>query len=370
MRFKKRFDNWIFNSFSVSVEGLALLRIFTSLFILLFLIPGMGMGHFGFLASLPNDFYAPSPGPLRIFDGFPPLAIFQLVHTILVISLFAMLAGYYTKWASVLTGISILILQGFIYSIGKVNHEIVVPLVPIIMAFSNWGYAYSVDSMRKKKIANPESWPLTLLALFVAFMMFTAGFPKILGGWLDPSTQATQGHLFNQFFIRERQALLAGWAVGFDNVIFWELLDWLTILFEIGFIVAIFKASWFRLFVGFAVVFHFSTMMTLNIAFLPNFLAYAVFLNWENIYSTIRSQYVRFSGVTGIKSGKRAVLLFSGMVLLIFLPIKLLSAQNIALSQTDLMLHEFVLVTTAFLFVAIVGFKKMATAVLKKKKVR
>ncbi|TVR16111.1 MAG: hypothetical protein EA391_08670 [Balneolaceae bacterium] len=358
MSFKQRFDNWIFNSFTVSAEGLALFRIFASLFILLFLIPGMGMGHFGFLASLPNHFYAPSPGPLRIFDGFPPLVFFQLVHTILVISLFAMLAGYFTKWASLITGISILILQGFIYSIGKVNHEIVVPLVPIIMAFSNWGYAYSVDSMRKKKTRNPESWPLTLLALFVAFMMFTAGFPKILGGWLDPSTQAAQGHLFNQFFIRERQALLAGWAVGFNNVVFWEMLDWLTILFEIGFIAALFKASWFRLFVGFAVVFHFSTMMTLNIAFLPNFLAYAVFLNWENVYSAIRSQYVRFSGITGIKSGKRAVILFSGLVLLIFLPLKWLSSRNITLSQTDLMFHEFVLVTAAFVFVLFIGVKK------------
>ncbi|MCC5940941.1 MAG: hypothetical protein JJU37_05310 [Balneolaceae bacterium] len=365
MSYKERFDRWIFNSFTVSAEGLALLRIFTSLFILLFLIPGMSMSHFGFLSSLPNDFYSPPPGPLRLLEGFPPLAVFQISHTILVISLFAMLIGYHTKWASILTGILILFLQGFIYSIGKVNHEIVIPLVPVIMAFSNWGVAYSVDCRRKTDSIKPESWPLTLLALFIAVMMFTAGFPKILGGWLDPSTQAAQGHLFNQFFIRERQALLAGRAVGFDHALFWELLDWFTVLFEVGFIMALFKASWFRLFVGLAVVFHFSTMMALNIAFLPNFLAYVVFLNWDKVYASIRSATIKTSGIRGPKSGKWTVYLFTGILMFLFLPIKWVSINGYALSQTDLMLHEFIVVTSAFLFIVILALVKVIEKIRK-----
>ena len=358
MSLKQRFDGWIFNTYTVTAEGLALLRIFTALFILLFLIPGSGMAHFGFLSALPLDFYSPPPGPLRLLDGFPSLEIFQIIHTILIVSLFAMLAGYHTKWASILTGISLLILQGFIYSVGKVNHEIVIPLVPVIMAFSNWGVAYSVDSWRKKRTSAPESWPLSLLALFIAAMMFTAGFPKILGGWLDPATQATQGHLFNQFFIRERQALLAGWAVGFNQVIFWEILDWLTILFEIGFIIALLKAGWFRMFVGLAVVFHFSTMLVLNIAFLPNFLAYAVFLNWDKLFRTFKTAYSRFSGISGPKSGDRSVFLFTGVMLIFFLPLAWISRREFVLTQSDLMLHEFVLVTAAFTFVVFAAVKK------------
>ena len=358
MSLKDSFDNRIFNTFSTSAEGLALLRIFSAIFILFFLIPGSGMSHFAYLSTLPADFYAPPPGPLRLMESFPSLSFFQVVHTVLILSLLAMLLGYHTRWASVTVGLTILILQGFIYSVGKVNHEIVVPLVPLVMAFSNWGAAFSVDAWRNKFSIKPESWPVMVLAIFIAFMMFTAGFPKILGGWLDPSTQAAQGHLFNQFFIRERQALLAGWAAGFDHVIFWEIQDWATVLFEIGFIVALCKASWFRFFTGLAVLFHFSTMMTLNIAFLPNFLAYAVFLNWDKFYNSVHSFYSKRTGTRGEKSARKTHYMITGIFILLLLPVQWMSSRNLGLSNSDLMLHEFVLVTAAFVLVLFLALQK------------
>lgn len=234
-REKSHFNDWIFDSFTVTPEGLGYLRIFTSLFLLFFLIPGQGLEHFQYLSSLPGDFFVPPPGPMMFFDGFPGIAFFQTVHSITVISALMMLVGYRTKWASIVLGLSVLILQGFIFSIGKIDHEILIALVPIILSFSNWGAAFSLDSIRKGAEKTVESWPLTMLALFVGFMMFTAGFPKILGGWLDFQTQAAQSHLLNQFYVRERQDLLAEMAVHWSNPVLWELLDWATILFEIGF---------------------------------------------------------------------------------------------------------------------------------------
>jgi len=340
---QNRFHNWMFHSFSVSAEGLGLFRIIAALFIFFFLIPGQGAAHFEYLSAMPDDFFAPPPGPLMLMDGFPSMAVFQTVHSILMVSLLAMLLGYRTKLASIFAGISILLLQGFIFSIGKVNHEILTALVPIVMAFSNWGAAFSIDSARWGE-QKTESWPLTLLALFIGFMMFTAGFPKILGGWLDPSTQATQGHLFNQFFVRERQALLAEWFVSFDNVFFWELLDWATVLFEVGFLLAVWKTAWFKTFVGVAVLFHFSTMLMLNIAFVPNFLAYAVFLNWTKIYNYNLEQYRKWTGKHGVKSIRRSVLVYTLMMAIFFAVLSRLSSINLVLRDSDLMLHEVVIV--------------------------
>jgi hypothetical protein len=359
MNQESRFHNWIFHTFTVSAEGLGLFRIISSLFILFFLIPGEGPGHFQYLSVMPDDFYAPPPGPLMLLDGFPSMALFQTVHTIMLVSLFAMLLGYRTKPASILAGVSILILQGFVFSIGKVNHEILVALVPLLMGFSNWGAAFSIDAMRRKKEIKTESWPLAMLALFVGFMMFTAGLPKILGGWLDPATQAAQGHLFNQFFVRERQALMAAWFVSFDSVVFWELLDWATVLFEIGFLITVWKAGWFRAFLGLAVLFHFSTMMMLNIAFVPNFLAYAVFLNWTGIYRSGLKLYRNMTGKRGEKSVMRTVLVFALLTLALFASVSRLSSANIVLRDSDLMLHEAVIVCTAVIIVLLLFLKRI-----------
>src|SRR5690625_5725460 len=89
------------------------------------------------------------------------------------------------------------------------------------MAFTNWGAAYSVDSCRQNSSdQTAESWPLTLLALLIGFMMFTAGVPKILGGWLDPSTQAVQGHLFNQYFLDRKSTRLNSSHVAISYAVF------------------------------------------------------------------------------------------------------------------------------------------------------
>ena len=361
-------SRWIFESFTVTPEGLGLLRIFTSLVLLFFLIPGGGTVHYHFLATLPVDFYAPPPGPMMLFDGFPGLATFQVLQTVAVLSALMVLVGYHTKWASLIAGFSVLILQGLIFSVGKIDHEILVPMVPIILAYSNWGAAFSIDSLRKSKDQKTESWPLTLLALFIGFMMFTAGFPKILGGWLDVSTQAAQSHLLNQFYVRERQDLLAEIAVQWNNPVFWELLDWGTVLFEVGFLISIFRASWFRFFVGIAVLFHFSTMMSMNIAFLPNFIAYAGFVNWDALYRGSHQWMMRWNRNDFSKSRKRVLISYTLLLAGFFAILKYLSIRDKLITlQSDLMLYEVVIIPMAVVIVLVGGVKSLGRRVKSEK---
>lgn len=347
-----KFENWIFNSYSPTAEGIALYRIFAALFFLIFLLPDVAF--YTTLNSLPNDFFTPPPGPMMLLDQFPPELFLRSVHILLIISWVCILVGFKTKWSSILAGLSMLVLQGFMFSLGKINHEILLSVTPIVMAFSNWGAAFSVDS--KYGIENKtEGWPLVLLALFIGFMMFTAGFPKILGGWLDPSTQATRGHLFNQFFVRERQELLAEFAVRFDVAFVWEFLDWATIIFEIGFLVAVWKAGWTRLFICFAAIFHFSTMMTLNIAFLPNFLAYAAFIKWNTVFQSLKRFQSAIGSQTMMLSSEKFVWILAIVLSLVLLLIRFLSNAGVLMSQEEPSLHELVLLTVAMIIVLIIG---------------
>jgi uncharacterized membrane protein YphA (DoxX/SURF4 family) len=113
--------------------------------------------------------------------------------------------------------------------------------------------------------------------------MFTAGLPKILGGWLDPSTQATQGRFVRQFFVHGRRDLLAPFALDLQSPFLWEVFDVLTVCFEIGFLFAILSPIATRLFAVGAIAFHTGIALILNIAFVPNYIVYAAVFPWSSV---------------------------------------------------------------------------------------
>lgn len=281
---RTRLDTWIFESYAVTPEGLGLYRITYALFALLFFAPGHAEhASFSFLGTIPNVFFEPPPGPMEFASGFPPVLFFEGVQVLLTLSLAAVLFGYYTKTASVATTILLLVGYGFFYSLGKINHNILFVLLPAGMALSNWGAAYSIDARSGRTCRTVHSWPIVLLLLVTGFAMFTAGVPKILGGWLDPSTQAVQGRVLRQIFVHGRRDLLAPLAIQLDSPLLWEVFDVITIVFEIGFLFAVLHPLSTRLFVIGAIVFHTGVLLIMNISFLGNFIVYAAVLPWPKL---------------------------------------------------------------------------------------
>lgn len=277
-------DRWLFDTFLVSPEGLALYRIAFALFTLLVFTPGhAALLDFSFVGTLPNAFFLPPPGPLMLLPGTPPVWLLDALHLLLTVSLVALLVGYRTRWASWAVFGLLLTGYGLAFSVGKINHVMLFVLLPLVMSLTNWGAAYSLDAQVRRTPRVVQAWPLALLALLIGFAMFTAGFSKFIGGWLDPTTQATQGHFVKQFFARERQDFLAPWLLQVDSVVFWELLDWGTVLFEMGFLAAAFRKRTMRLFIAAAIGFHLSTMLILNIAFVFNYIVYAAFIDWTRV---------------------------------------------------------------------------------------
>lgn len=290
------FDHWIFDSYRVTPKGLGLYRIAYAAFALLFVAPGhTTYSDFSPLASLPDVFYHPPPGPMQMLPGFPPALFFEGLHVLLALSLSAVLFGFCTRTASVTTTVLFLIGYGFSYSLGKVNHNMLFVLLPALMSLSNWGAAYSFDAQAGRTARAVASWPIVLVTLVTGFAMFTAGFPKILGGWLDPSTQAAQSRLVHQFFIKGRQDLLAPWALQFDSPVLWELFDIATVCFEIGFLFAILHPTTTRLFAVGGLAFHTGVMAVLNIAFLVNLIVYAAVLPWSRLTALLPSNAARLA---------------------------------------------------------------------------
>lgn len=348
-------DRWIFESWSFSPQALGLFRIFYALFVLFIIMPSQPpYVYYGFLTDLPQELFFPPPGIMMLFGGFPPAWFFNGIELLLVISLTAVLLGWKTTFFSVLTGLLILTGNGFSFSMGKINHDLMLPLVPLLMAFSNWGARFSIDSSASATARKVQNWPVVLLSLFLGYMMMTAGFAKLLGGWLDISTHATYGHLLNQHFVNGRTGLLSGFFIGFEQPAFWVMLDYATIIFEIGFLPAVFFPRVFRFFVGLAVIFHFSVMVMLNISFLPNLGAYSLFLiNWNCI---ARNRPALMSRITQFFKQLRQVYLLPRLSLaaaaaaffyVFNSPLVLLD--DLVEFPSDLLFHEVVVLSLYFL---------------------
>ena len=96
-------------------------------------------------------------------------------------------------------------------------------------------------------------------------------------------TQATRGHHLAHLITDGDDALLAEFVAERANSFFYELLDWGTIIFEVGMLLSVISLKWFRRLLVCAVGFHVSVLLILNIAFWGNFPAYAAFVPWASV---------------------------------------------------------------------------------------
>ncbi|WP_440708392.1 hypothetical protein [Herbiconiux sp. YIM B11900] len=234
-----------------------------------------------FLAGYPDSFFAPPPGLFRLFPSLPPLGVLIGLEIALALALAAVVFGVFTRTASVTAGILLIVVFGLSYSFGKIDHTIFLPLVALLVVWAGWGSAYSVDSLASHGVAAPvRQWPLRLLALLIGVGFATAAVPKFLGGWLKPGTQATEGHYWYELLIDGRDSFFAPLFGNITTPVFWEPLDWITLLLEGGIILSVLSWRSFRIMIAFASVFHVGVLIMMNILFTTNVVAYAAFVPW------------------------------------------------------------------------------------------
>lgn len=273
-RLYDRTDRWLHEAFPVDAAGLALLRIFVAGAILLLFVPQPG-----FLAGLPDSLVVGPPGPLRWLGGTPSAGALTALQVAFVVAAFAMLVGWRTPWASAAVGVLGMTLNGLTFTLGKIDHSFLIWLVPLVMAASGWGSRLSLD---RRRGSGPvvSAVPTALLAVCLGLTFFTGMAPKLLSGWLEPSSQAVRYQTFRYFFGDPTVAPLAEVAVSTTSPALWELLDWATIVLEGGFLVVLLFPVLFRLWLGLAATFHLGVYLVIGIPFVDNLLLYAVFLPW------------------------------------------------------------------------------------------
>jgi uncharacterized membrane protein YphA (DoxX/SURF4 family) len=284
---ERRLDHWIFDTYRSTPRSLAVSRILIGVYLILWRFPDVR-----WMRSLPDAFYRPPPGPLRLTGGVPPSGALTALSVVLSVTTVALLVGYHTRLASCVTGLLLFTVDGLAYSFGHIHHSgTYLAAVLVIMAASNWGDAYSVDSVRSRDRAartTAEAWPVALAALVLGFLMLTAVLPKLTSGWLDPSTLAVRSHVVHYHFVAPDDGLLGALPLGSTSALVWKPLDYLTVLFELGFALAILSPRRLRLFCAAAVVFHFAIFLAFGIDFTGSVVAYSIFFPWSMAVDRVR----------------------------------------------------------------------------------
>ncbi|MEM1043249.1 MAG: hypothetical protein AAGI91_11540 [Bacteroidota bacterium] len=295
------FNRWI-HSYAVPTEGLALFRILFAGHTLL-----LGFPTFGWVSSLPPAFFSPPEFSLGAFFASMPSAFFLnalfVAEAVLVV---ALLFGYRTRLVSLLLAAVISVGLTFVYSQGKIQHGTTFFILTVlVMAFSRWGDAFSLDAVRRRdgglqeppSVAWANAWPVALMALAIAFGYFSAGFPKSLV-WLDfdLNTHGARDWLSGRVQ-RGDQGVFGLWLFhNHTNALAWELTDLTAVAFEIGFLFAVLHFRLFRTFLVLAVVFHTANTFILGIDFTRLGFIYALFMPWERLLAGRWGERLRSAG--------------------------------------------------------------------------
>ena len=255
-----------YEGYRVSARSLAIFRLLFGTMLLVLLLP-----RFQWIARFPDAFFHPPPGLTSLFSGFPSRAYFMGVDALLITATIFLIAGRSVGLASCLISAGMLAGNVWAYSFGKIDHDILLVILPLFMAAAGWhGHARS------------RAWPMALFALVISLAMATAAWQKIASGWLDLSASAVLGHSV-AFAVAGGEP--PAWQLALRHLpsAAWELMDYATVGLESAFIIFVGRAALFRTLCGAACVFHLVVAQLMPITFLSNIPAYAAFVDWEDV---------------------------------------------------------------------------------------
>jgi hypothetical protein len=273
----RTFEAWCLESYALRAADLAAFRVFYASFVLVAVVPTAS-----WWPLMPRAFFNPPIGPAAIFTAPPPPSVLLGLNALLSLFAAMLLVGWRTGVASAGTSLSLLALDSWAYSPGYIVHDILLVVTPLVLGFSAWGRALSVDAARCPSPDREwaEAWPVALLALLVGFAMFTAGWAKATTGWLDPEFRCTYGFLLLNNRVTCRETWAMEWALRVDSDWFWKVVDWLAVAMELAFLPAAVHRRSFCLILAVASQFHLCVLLLFDIQFAPNILAYGAFVRY------------------------------------------------------------------------------------------
>lgn len=256
-------------------------EIYLIIFILLF------TPNFIWISSVPDALYNPPIFSLAMFfSGFPNIYIVIFFQAFLILSLVLISINRFSFLFGVISFVILIIFYNISFSLGKIDHFILLPLSLFCFSLGNW-------KKNNKYFLLPIP-PETLLAIFIGFGMFTAGFQKAIS-WIDFDLKYS-GFLswfYSSYFNHGNNILLANLVFKLPNIII-ELFDYLAVFFELSAlpIILFSRKIYWKFWLLAACCFHLLNILFFNIAFTFHILVYLSFLlpnhkiyvkNWSKI---------------------------------------------------------------------------------------
>jgi hypothetical protein len=219
-----------------------------------------------YLAELSDNFFSPPMGPFMVFTGWPTWEVFLLIQLATTVTLIALLLGLQPILSSYLVSFFLIVEAGLRYSTGKIDHDIVLLILPVLLA-KNWGQLLAVfPSTSKPFNPRPVAW-------VIGFYYFSSGCIKLSSGYLDLSQQAIAGWL--EFYIVNYgfSGVLATPILSLPNGAL-ELLDWAAVVFELSMLYLMLKPKLVKFGLILGLMFQLVVYLTFGIDFLKLILVY------------------------------------------------------------------------------------------------
>lgn len=222
------------------------------------------------LGELPDAWFLAPVGPFALLGGWPPPALLDVIWGATIALLAVVGLGIRTRTTSPLLTLALIGGAGLRYSTGKVGHDLVILVLPALLATS-WGSALAL----RPEPSHPPRRAELAGALAATYAMAAAA--KILSGWLSPAESSTKAWVETYDAVYGWTGDLAPRMLGAPSLL-WEALDLATVLGELSIAVLVVHPTSRRLGVAAACVFHLGVLAIMGIDFSQLCLVYVALL--------------------------------------------------------------------------------------------
>jgi hypothetical protein len=268
---------------SNDARSLGLFRIFWGMYMLLFFTP-----YCAFVGQVPQAFYNPPVLSLAsLFPGFPPYWLMLAGDLVRIWLVVLITIGTKTRFCTIVLCLLTFLSENFLYSLGKINHDILLWAVALCLAFTDWGVPYALVPDRR---VNPKTAAraLATAGVLIAFGFFTAGFEKALR-WInfDLSTGGFLSWFYGDWYVLDRRLLLAPLVFRVPPQLF-KILDYAAVAFELSpfFCLLAGRTAW-RVWLLVATCFHLANDLLLNIPFYTHVPVYLPFVAFARFFGRL-----------------------------------------------------------------------------------
>ena len=251
------------------------------------------------LGRLPTTVMRPTGAmqilPWKFYDLLVTPRGMLALKFLLMLSLAAAAAGYFTAASTKSAALLFLFYQGLIRSFGHFNHdEMPVAYMLICLAFVPCGDAFSLDNRlgrARKRVGDlVYGYPILLMRCLLAWSYFSSALIKLRVsglGYFNADNLPNVAIMHSLDNLHRTHFRLAFWLPSVREMT--TLAVVLVFLWELAFPLAIFSRTARRIILPFGLLFHLLSTLFMNLSFPYHVAAYAVFIDWPRLARRVSS---------------------------------------------------------------------------------